>query len=398
MNKKQKIYLFLTQAVVVASLFLSVFIFFLASSQGNDGVTLRLFGEGDDGAFYWEQAQNVKNGLPWVRTSIYPLMIGNVLKLFDSENVYLIRLFNTIGFFLLILASVKLVKLQYKQVRIEIQDKYYTNSKIMVLLMLMFYLSLQMNVHISILRDIWLYYLYVQNLVLGINILFKKKFNIYYWILWIFSLWLMGELRGYILVSYIASVIVYYLYRAMSRRGKIKSFIFILIVLLGIYYTFFMDFTMPIVDKSLRDGLLYRSSFLTEFSGGSQMGINLIQPNYVLFLINYLASFVGNLIGPLPWDINSVGTLLVFFAETIPMAYILYFIIKRLSLLTDVQYFILCHAMIWIGLTAVSNDNIGTGTRLRPITWILMLIVFSVIYYKDKELSGKQVVANENIV
>src|SRR5699024_4864602 len=326
MNKKQKIYLFLTQAVVVASLFLSVFIFFLASSQGNDGVTLRLFGEGDDGAFYWEQAQNVKNGLPWVRTSIYPLMIGNVLKLFDSENVYLIRLFNTIGFFLLILASVKLVKLQYKQVRIEIQDKYYTNSKIMVLLMLMFYLSLQMNVHISILRDIWLYYLYVQNLVLGINILFKKKFNIYYWILWIFSLWLMGELRGYILVSYIASVIVYYLYRAMSRRGKIKSFIFILIVLLGIYYTFFMDFTMPIVDKSLRDGLLYRSLFLTEFSGGSQMGINLIQPNYVLFLINYLASFVGNLIGPLPWDINSVGTLLVFFAETIPMAYILYFI------------------------------------------------------------------------
>ena len=384
MNKKQKIYLFIIQAIVVATLFLSVAVFYLASRQGNDGVTLHIFGEGDDGAFYWAQALNVKNGLPWIRTSIYPLIIGNILKFFDSSSVYLIRLFNSIGFFLLLIASVKLVKLQYKDEGISLQDKYYTNSKMLILLMLMFYLSLQMNVHISILRDIWLYYLYVQNLVIGINILFKKRLNIYYIMLWVFSLWLMGQFRAYILVSYIASIAVYYLYLMMSRRGKMKTLVVVLVILLGLYYTFLMDFEMPIVGKSMRDALTYRLSFLTNVSGGSQMGINLIQPNYILFLINYIVSFIGNFIGPLPWQVNSVGTIVVFFMESIPMLFILYYIGKNLSKLTHTQIFIVCHAMVWIGLTAVSNDNIGTATRLRPITWILLLIIFVVIYYRDK--------------
>ncbi|XJS10993.1 hypothetical protein ACF3NG_01635 [Aerococcaceae bacterium WGS1372] len=397
MNKKQKIYLFIMQAIVVATLFLSVAVFFLASRQGNDGVTLQIFGEGDDGAFYWAQALNVKNGLPWIRTSIYPLIIGNILKFFDSNNVYLIRLFNSIGFFLLIIASIKLVKLQYKDEGIHFQDTYYTDSKIMLLLMLMFYLSLQMNIHISILRDIWLYYLYVQNLVIGVNILLKKRANIYYILFWIFSLWLMGQFRAYILVSYIASIVVYYLYQAVSKRRRIRALIIMLVFLLGLYYTFLMDFNMPIVNKSMREALTYRLSFLTEITGGSQMGINLIQPNYLLFLVNYVMSLIGNFIGPLPWQVNSVGTLAVFFVETIPMLFILYYIYKHLSKLTNTQIFIISHAIVWIGLTAVSNDNIGTATRLRPITWILLLIIFVVIYYKSKFVKKMTITKGEHI-
>lgn len=384
MNKKQKIYIFIIQAIVVATLLLSVAVFYLASRQGNDGVTLQIFGEGDDGAFYWAQALNVKEGLPWIRTSIYPLIIGNILKFFNSDNVYLIRLFNSIGFFLLMMASLKLVKLQYKDESYAFQEEHYTDSKIMILLMLMFYLSLQMNIHISILRDIWLYYLYVQNMVMGVNILLKKQVNIYYILFWIFSLWLMGQFRAYILVSYIASIFVYFLYMAMSKRGRITSLVVVLVILLGLYYTFLMDFNMPFVNKSMRDGLTYRLSYLTEISGGSQMGINLIQPNYLFFLVNYLRSLIGNFIGPLPWQVNSIGTIAVFFMETIPMIFILYYIFKNLSKLTSTQIFIVSHSMVWIGLTAVSNDNIGTATRLRPITWILLLIIFVVIYYKNK--------------
>lgn len=51
MSKKQHVYLFLAQLVVFFTLLLSIGVFYLASRQGNDGVTLRLFGEGDDGAF-----------------------------------------------------------------------------------------------------------------------------------------------------------------------------------------------------------------------------------------------------------------------------------------------------------------------------------------------------------
>lgn len=384
MSKKQHVYLFLAQLVVFFTLLLSIGVFYLASRQGNDGVTLRLFGEGDDGAFYWAQAQNVKRGLEWIRTSIYPLIIGYILRLFNTENVYLIRLFNSVGFFLLLLSSMKLIKVQYREEPIELQENYYTNSKIMTLVLFMFYLSLQMNIHISILRDIWIYFLYVQNLVIGINILFYKKKNPYYWLFWLLTLWLMGQFRAYILVAYLVSTTVFFLYRSMSKRNRIRPFIIILVVLLGIYYTFLIDFTFPIVGKSLRDALDYRMSYLVEYSGGSQMGISLSQPNYLLFLVNYIGSFLGNLIGPFPWHISSLGTLLVFFFETIPMFFVLRFLYQKLSILSNIQMFILCHGLVWIGLIAVSNDNVGTATRLRPVAWILFLLTYAVVYYKHK--------------
>lgn len=391
MNKKKYIYVLLCQLLVLITLFLSAVIFYLASRQGNDGVTLQIFGEGDDGAFYWEQAQNVKQGLDWIRTSIYPLVVGYILKIFNTDNVYVIRLFNSLGFILLAYNCMKLIRVQYDGQPDLFQEKYYTDSKIWTLIFLMCYLSLQTNVHISILRDIWIYLLYIQNIVIGIRILFHKEKKPLTWLVWFATLWLLGEFRAYILVSYILSVAIYFAYRLMSRRNQIRPFIILAIVLLGVYYTFFMDFTVPIVEKSLRDALEYRNSYVEGFGGGSQMGISLTQPNYLFFLFNYIRSFIGNLIGPLPWQVNSVGTLLVFLVEAIPMLYVLITIFRKLSLLTNEQVFIMFHALVWIGLIAVSNDNVGTGTRLRPVAWILFFVTFAVVYFKDqyqKEIKG----------
>lgn len=260
----------------------------------------------------------------------------------------------------------------------------------------MCYLSLQTNVHISILRDIWIYLLYIQNMVLGIRILFHKEKQPLIWLLWFATLWLLGEFRAYILVSYILAVAIYFAYRLMSRRNQIRPFVILAIVLLGVYYTFFMDYTVPIVEKSLRDALEYRNSYVEGFGGGSQMGISLTQPNYLFFLFNYIRSFIGNLIGPLPWQVNSVGTILVFLVETIPMFYVLVFIFRKLSHLTNEQVFIMFHALVWIGLIAVSNDNVGTGTRLRPVAWILFFVTFAVVYFKDQYQKEMKVKPYEN--
>jgi hypothetical protein len=45
---------------------------------GNQGISLNLFGGGDDGFFYWQQALNVARNLDWLNTSIYPLLIGYI--------------------------------------------------------------------------------------------------------------------------------------------------------------------------------------------------------------------------------------------------------------------------------------------------------------------------------
>ena len=116
------------------------------------------------------------------------------------------------------------------------------------------------------------------------------------------------------------------------------------------------------------------------------MWINLEQPNYPLFLLYYIYSYAGNLVGPLPWHIHGVSTLIVFFAETIPMVFILRFLWKKRSLLSEMQRYILLHAFTWTSLIAITNDNIGAATRLRAVAWIIILIVFVVVYGKDRYL------------
>lgn len=70
------------------------------------------------------------------------------------------------------------------------------------------------------------------------------------------------------------------------------------IIVFTIYYTFFIDLTLPIVHMSLRGALAFRQLGVEVLNGGSNMYINLNQSNIILFLLNYLYSFIGNLVGP----------------------------------------------------------------------------------------------------
>ena len=55
---------------------------------------------------------------------------------------------------------------------------------------------------------------------------------------------------------------------------------------------------------------------------------------------------------------------------------------EKRNLISSVQKYVLLYSFIWISLIAVSNDNIGTATRLRPVAWILIIIVFVSVYSK----------------
>ena len=383
---RQKKFLFLTiqQFVFLAYFILTTAIFFIAVNQGNEGVTLRLFGGGDDGFFYWTQARNIAVGQPAVLTSIYPLIIGYLIKITGIESVYVIRIFNYIGFILLIIFSLHLIEMFFKLEDEKIALKYIYNAKILILISFLFYASLQMNVNLSIYRDVWIYTLYVLSIILSIKLIFYKKNKFFHFILWLPSLWLLGEFRGYALVSFVLSIILYFSYK---RFGKLKrpilTFI-ILVALFGIYYTLFMNYRLPYINMSLRDALNYRDATLTTYSGGSQMWIKLDHPFFGRFFINYIHSYIGNLLGPLPWHIRGISTLFVFFVETIPMFLILRFLWKKRTIITKMQGYVLIHAFVWISLIAVLNDNIGTATRLRPVAWILILIVFASLYSKNR--------------
>lgn len=381
MRQKKLQYLTIQQFTFLAYFFLTTLMFFLAMSQGNEGIEVNFFA-GGDGYFYWNQGKNVAAGEAWIRTSIYPLIIGTLMKLTGIESVYLIRVFNYIGFLLLVAFSLKLVRIQFTIDNNKINQEYKYKAQTLLLISYLFYASLQMNINFSILRDVWIYTMYALSTFLSIKLIFYKKNRFFHSTTLAFSVWLLGEFRGYAMLSFLLSFGIYFIYTKVKLLKKPKRLLFIGISAFALYYSFFMDFT--ILGMSLRRALNYRAASLDIYSGGSQMWISLDQSNFALFLINYVHSYVGNLIGPLPWHISGVSTLFVFLVETIPMALILRFLWKKITLLTKVQKYILLHGFVWVSLIGFTNDNLGTASRLRPIAWILILIVFVVTYVKNQ--------------
>ncbi len=391
MKEQKFLFLAIQQLVLLFYFVVTTVIFFLALQQGNDGVSLRLFGGGDDGYFYWEQAKNIAEGKDAILTSVYPLIIGYLLKITGFESVYVIRLFNYVGFVMLVLFGLYLNNIFYNFETRDKENNIYI-SRILILIIFLCYVSLIMNVTLSIYRDVWIYLMYLVSVVCSIHLIFIRRKEMLFIILLFLSICILGLFRKYAVLSFLIAIIIYFLYQKIKIINRPMNACILLLVLGGVYYTFFVDFNVPLVNMSLRDVLNYRNYFIEDAAGGSQMWINLDQSTFAAFIINYLHSYLGNLLGPLPWHIRGITTLFVFITETIIFCVVLFILWKKRRALLPVQKYVLLHAFVWISMIALSNDNIGAATRLRPVAWILILIVFASIYpkiYTEEEKRGE---------
>lgn len=401
MRQKKLLFLSVQQVVFLVYFIITTMIFLISFNQGNEGITIRVFGGGDDGFFYWQQAKNIFDGKPAILTSIYPLIIGHLIKITGYESVYIIRLFNYLGFILFIFLCLNLLELFYSldEKNKNLNHKIF-DSKAMMLVMIAVYPSIIIYANLSIYRDIWIYLLYLACVIIIIKAKFNNRTINMYLILLLPFLWLLGSFRGYALVSFVLSNIVHILYKKIGKRKNTYLILVIFLILSGIYYTFFKELEIPYINMSLSSALDYRNSFLGEYAGGSQMMISLNQPNFIMFIINYFYSYIGNLIGPLPWQISGIATLVTFFVESILFLLILLYLWKKRRFISNVQKYVLLHAFVWISLIAIINDNLGTATRLRPVAWILIIIVFASIFPKIKSIQKrnykKEIIENEN--
>lgn len=376
--------------VLIYYLLATIIFYMLAIFVNGNGVSFQIFGGGDDGAFYWEQAMNVFYDLTWIRTSIYPWIIGKYMQLIGTESVFAIRMFNFFGVALLLHFSLKLVTIQITSISPQENiSRIQRNAYLLALGSYVAYISLFFNITTSIFRDVWIYMLFITATYLAIRWIFEKNWT--YFILLLPTIWLLGQFRTYALLSFVLATGIWFVLRIVKRP---LLFFTLFIILFGGIYTFFMDMNVPIVDRTLRSALQYRSSGLGQLGGGSQMGIQLDSTNYAGFLIHYTHSYLGNLIGPLPWHIQSASTAIAFLIEAIPMTLIIWFIWLKRASLTKIQGFILTQAFVWNGLIAITNDNIGTALRLRAIAYLLILLVFAVAYSRHREEIKKESVSS----
>lgn len=356
---------------------LTTIFYFYSMAAGYNGLALPFFGGGDDGQFYYDQAINFINGEPYVYTSIHIWILGIILKIFNTENVMVLRLFNYIASILIVVISLLTLK------KITSNKATHHIAATILTVMLAIYPSLVLNSTLSIYRDVWIYAFFLWSMYLFINIFIKKgNFPIVInLILLIFTMGMLGGYRKYALLSFLIGSIAFLLFKVLNKKKiSLVKVMVLLITGVAIFYTFLRNVKFPIIGLSFSDVLQYRQAGLE--AGGSQMGISLDQGNILLFYINYFYSFVSNLIGPLPWQVTGGSTLMILITEGIVFAFISFYLLRKVKYFTNLELYLFIQAIVWFLLISISNDNFGTGSRLRIVGWLPLLIIF-VKYFSE---------------
>ncbi|OHY77570.1 hypothetical protein [Priestia aryabhattai] len=386
--RDKRINLFNLISYIVFFLFfflLSLVIFFISFNVGNKGISIQLAGGGDDGTFYYNEVMRILSGDKSNLTSVYPLILSVFPKLFGVSDYMVVyyRLFNVLGVLLLLLISVKTAKYTISN---EI-GKQTNHLRLGVLFscFYMFYISFVIVAVFSIYRDVWIYFFYILSTYCGLKLL--RKFSFIYFFLLIISLASLYLFREYAAFSYVLAFIIFTINKSRFFAGNKFRTLILAVISLGLYFTFFLNYKVPILDMSLSDALNYRLYFIEKFTSGSQLGINLTEGTYLSFLKNYSLSFFYNLLSPLPWQIRNIQYLVIFLCESLPLILILIFLLKKKEMIKGNKEleFLIIHATTWMALISITNDNIGAGTRLRAITYILIVIVFFVVRFVERE-------------
>jgi hypothetical protein len=350
-------------------------IYILSVVLGYNGITIILFNGGDDGFKYWQLANDVSQGtliLPWswIYSTLYVLSLGNLLHITGIYSPYIIRIFNQVGIVMLVYYVLEIINLQLIQNKENV--KYENKTKIISIIFILLYSSLQMNTNLSLYRDIWIFSFFIATIVYYIKLVYYRKSNVI--ILFCLSLFILFLLRAQAALAVTVSILLFHAFKIFSKYINWRIVFLFLLIAFGIYYTFLYNLKVPIVNMTLSQALYFR---IIVGGGGSNLNISLNQPNYILFILNYFHSFIANLVGPLPWHISGWSTLSLFFIETIPMIFILCVLFVKRRLLTPIQKYMITTAFVWLVMIAVTNNNMGTAVRLRVPSWILLFCVFA---------------------
>lgn len=354
---------------------ITIALYYVSLATGYHGLAIPILGGSDDGVFYLENALEIKNGGNAILTSVHVVVLGYVLKLFNTEYVFYLKMFNFLGVILFAIIA-------YFMINMLVSKKHVMNLYSFFLSLMLLFISFVYVSTISIIRDIWIFDFFMLSvLLLGKMLLSKGPFKIFYLLPIFISMVLLFSYRDYAAASFFGASLLFVFFNGKNKKTNVGLIITAVFLVLGVYYTLFKDFQLPFVGLSLADALNYRTNGQENFAGASQLNIRLDQPNYIFFLFNYLYSFISNALGPLPFQVRGFSTLVLFFTESIPMTFIMFYIYKNRKQLEYIDKLLLTQSLIWFLFIGITNDNLGTGSRLRIPGYLFILFVFTKMFY-----------------
>mgnify|MGYP006133150525 CR=1 FL=1 len=317
-----------------------------------------IFGGGSDADYYHFYALGSGgNGA----SNIWPdiLRFLNEVGLYNRDIVSLI-LFVT-SYTLLPYIYYKLVKLQ---------DNRINPVKAGSVLLIIFYPSIFFFT-LDVYREVFMFTILLLSLLLYKKILKVKWLRgNFYFLIFLSMAFFLFLLRPYLGFALGLTPFVYLIFS--KTKKYIKSWIIL----------YFAALILAKVTGVLDPLLIYRASdgFV---GGGSTLGIELLNKDPVTFLVYYLYSFFGQMLGLF---LVNIGALLVFFLESVPFIVAFVYLYKNIRFMTRFSSFLLVFFIIYTTVWVLANDNLGTALRLRIPSYLVIFACMFIVYQVKTKL------------
>lgn len=349
-------------------------------ASGREGFS-PLFKSGDDGGFYYYSALDIADGSDVSVVNLYPRLLGYAMRVTGVTDIFPHKLVNCLigcGSVLLALAVYRLLAESRSR---RGRDPFDARAATLVIVLVGLFPSEVMFTTVSLLRDAWIYVLHL--------------LAVYFCLLWLRSRSVQGKLaiapllvallallqgfRWYACMSVLIGIAIWAAAETLSclrrRQASVQPAVILVAVLSVVVWVAGSQDISPGSERlqSLQE---YRSGWETS-DAGSNMRVDLTTTRGPILVPLYAYSFVSNVFGPLPFQVNSIQTLLVMLIETPVLVMVATLIWRKRRYLKRESMFLLCQAIAWFVLIAYFSDNLGTAARLRVIGWNCLFIVYA---------------------
>ncbi|WP_416687591.1 hypothetical protein ABXT44_01640 [Candidatus Pseudothioglobus sp. Uisw_041] len=322
-------------------------------------------GGGSDADYYHRYAINFGSFEVSDGSSFWPVL----LRFFSDSGLYNRDIFSLILF---VMSITLLPYLFYKLVKVQaniIKPVRAGSFLLIIFYPTLFYYSL------DVYREVFMFGVLLLSLLV-----YKKSLEVnllrstIYFLIFLGLTFFLYMLRPYLGAALGVTPFVYLIFS--KTKKYIKSWIFLYFgILVLAKVTGVID---PILD--------YRAGFQ---SGGSTLGIGLLDKNPIMFLVYYLYSLFGQLFGLFLVNIIAV---LVFLLESVPFIIAFIYLLKNIRFMTRFSSFLLIFFIIYTTVWVLGNDNLGTAVRLRIPSYFSIFACMFIVYQMKSKFSFNKIV------
>jgi hypothetical protein len=340
---------------------------------------------GHDDVLYWNISDDILSGSePERMPNSYALFLVALFRI-TGQDLLIGKILSVIAGSFTIYIGILIARELCSSVNLPHQDRKYAAH--LTGFLLTFYPS-ALWYSTQLIRDSLLVLFAVWNIYLSIKLLKKRKNSILIW--WGITLLIVYSLRNYAGVGLVISLFIY-LMLIWKTKIQRKLIVLVLVLIPCALVPYFLGqgiFGLETILPSLNAEEIANQRENAYSTGGSSTNISIDYSNPMVFILTFGQSYITAMLGPLPWQIKSVVTIIAL-PETILMWILCFKLWKSWSSKTinnksNEEIFLLISCLIQVSIFALFSDNIGANTRLRLLPWISFFIYVSIHFAKER--------------